>query len=685
LRIWIRSGFQSSLGLRKTKEIRKVNEGRIGRKTNLATNGMKESATKRKRIAGDDTYVTDVEREDIRGRSVERPDLAPNLKRPRYLDRSVWTDVDDTPIISPTACCTMTDDSLPRPPAEEYENHDALSTIKSNPHLFRIVTPINVDRFEQLLSSHPNKPFVQSVCTSLREGFWPWAKTQKEEYPVTWDFSDRPPKTEREADFLRSQRDIELAQDRYSEGFGTDLLPGMYSTPIHAVPKPRSEKLRLVNDHSAGTYSLNSMIAREDVVGAKMDTISDLVAALLRYRKKNPEKALILFKSDVSAAYRRLPLHPLWQIKQIVTIDDVRHVDRCTSFGGRGSCRDYTAFMGLVLWIAIFIKFLADLFGYIDDNFSFDEEGNVMWYEPYQCYYPAKQTALLKLWDEIGLPHEKSKQEYAPELRIIGFMVDPKMMRVTMDEEDKGRLIQRVSDFSATAPGGTRRTLREFQQLAGWINWSFNVFPLLKPALSNVYAKIGGKSESHAKIFVSKAVTRDLDWFLSHVQKSDGVYLFEDVDWNVHQADITAYSDACMTGLGYFFENSHEGFQCVVPQNPPKDTIFYFEALAVVSVVDAVTSFPVVPKRLLVFSDNTNTVDIFNSLRSLPPYNDLLKFTVSLLIKFNISLRVVHTPGIDNVVADSLSRFENTKAVAACPGLSISKFQPPRVTMGHAL
>jgi hypothetical protein len=264
-------------------------------------------------------------------------------------------------------------------------------------------------------------------------------------------------------------------------------------------------------------------------------------------------------------------------------------------------------------------------------------------------------------------------------------MVDPKMMRVTMDEEDKGRLIQRVSDFSATAPGGTRRTLREFQQLAGWINWSFNVFPLLKPALSNVYAKIGGKSESHAKIFVSKAVTRDLDWFLSHVQKSDGVYLFEDVDWNVHQADITAYSDACMTGLGYFFENSHEGFQCVVPQNPPKDTIFYFEALAVVSVVDAVTSFPVVPKRLLVFSDNTNTVDIFNSLRSLPPYNDLLKFTVSLLIKFNISLRVVHTPGIDNVVADSLSRFENTKAVAACPGLSISKFQPPRVTMGHAL
>ena len=40
------------------------------------------------------------------------------------------------------------------------------------------------------------------MCTSLREGFWPWARTQKEEYPVTWDFSNRPPKNEQEAIFL---------------------------------------------------------------------------------------------------------------------------------------------------------------------------------------------------------------------------------------------------------------------------------------------------------------------------------------------------------------------------------------------------------------------------------------------------------------------------------------------------
>ena len=327
-----------------------------------------------------------------------------------------------------------TDDPLLRPSLEEFNNSEAVSTIDCNPHLFHIVTPIKVDRFEELLMGHPNRPFVESVCTSLRDGFWPWANTQKESYPVMWDFLDRPLKTEHKADFLRDQRDIEIAAGRYSEGFGSELMPGMYSTPIHAVPKPRSDKLRLINDHSARTFSLNSMIMWADVAGVKMDTISNLVDALLRYHRTHPSTTLVMFKSDVSAAYRQLPLHPLWQIKQIVTIDGVRHVDRNTEFGGRGSCRDYTTFMGLVLWIAIFIKMIADIFSYIDDNFSFDNDGRVLWYVPYQCYYPSKQVMLLRLWDEIGLPHDKSKQEYAPVLHIIGFMVDLNLMWVSMDK-----------------------------------------------------------------------------------------------------------------------------------------------------------------------------------------------------------------------------------------------------------
>ena len=161
---------------------------------------------------------------------------------------------------------------------------------------------------------------------------------------------------------------------------------------------------------------------------------------------------------------------------------------------------------------------------------------------------------------------------------------------------------------------------------------------MLKPALSNIYAKISGKNESHAKIFISRAVVHDLDWFKSHVSLSNGIYLFEDVDWNIQQADVVTYCDTCLSGLGFYFQHSKDGFQCIVPQFPPKDTIFYFEALAVVSVVDAATCLLSIPTQLLIYSNNTNTVDIFYSLHSLPLYNNLLKFTINLLLKHNISL-----------------------------------------------
>ena len=215
-------------------------EAKTGRKMNLVTSGMTENAVKQRKIAKGCTSATNAEREDIEERNVKNNSVP---KCPKYLECSVWTDADASPSFSPTACSMLTDKPLPRPPAEEFLNSDALDTIKDNPHLFKIITPINILQFKKLLDSHPNKAFVQSVCTSLHDGFWPWANTQKEDYPVTWDFSERPPKTECEADFLREQRDIEVNAGRYSEDFGTDLLLGMYSTPVHAIPKPRSEKL----------------------------------------------------------------------------------------------------------------------------------------------------------------------------------------------------------------------------------------------------------------------------------------------------------------------------------------------------------------------------------------------------------------------------------------------------------
>ena len=37
---------------------------------------------------------------------------------------------------------------------------------------------------------------------------------------------------------------------------------------------------------------------------------------LLRKKEESPDEELVVFKSDISDAYRNLPMHTLWQIKQ---------------------------------------------------------------------------------------------------------------------------------------------------------------------------------------------------------------------------------------------------------------------------------------------------------------------------------------------------------------------------------
>ena len=508
-------------------------------------------------------------------------------------------------------------------------------------------------------------------------------RTHSQTYPVTHDRS-KVPHTPAEAEFIRRQRDMEIGLGRFSESFGTDLLPGMYSMPVHAVPKPRSVDLRLVTDQSNGDYSLNSMINRSDIAGVRLDSIHDLGASLLEYHRHHPDTKLVMFKSDVSQAYRRLPMHPLWQVKQINMVDGFRHVDRCNAFGNRAALRIFASFMACVMWIASHLRLIDDLKTYVDDVFSFELLGNTLWYPPYNKHLPYKQAKLLMLWDDIGLPHDERKQLSDNSLTVIGLEVDPNAMTVSMSLESRTELVEAIQSF-LTYPrsGKRRRTLREFQQLAGWVNWALNVYPLLKPSLCGIYEKIAGKTRFDASLYVGIGIERELFWLRKHVQSSDGVYFFKSVIW--HNPDVIGYCDASLSGLGFWFPQSNDGYTSPLPIKRPSEWIYYFEALAVASALTECITIVPSPDCIILYTDNSNTVDMFNTLRVTSPYNLILRYSVDLLITHKWDLRVLHIPGDQNVVADALSRNNLALANSLVPGLTIYDFTPPQDALGEPL
>jgi hypothetical protein len=310
-----------------------------------------------------------------------------------------------------TLAATYTETALPIPgiPTFELENDVVTSTIEKNPHLFKIVTPIRVDCLRLILCGHPNCALVESLCRGFEQGFWPFADTSSTREKGADSDNHDPPLDNEAMEFLRQQRDEEIIAGRYSASFGTSLLPGMVSQPIFAVPKPGSSKFRLINDHSAGEQSLNSLIPADGGF-VKLDNLQDLgrnVRAEMRRRGGDPKW---LFKSDASQAYRRIPVHPRWQVRQATKIDGEYHVDRNAVFGNRASGRLWCLFFGVVLWVAIHTFGIEDLNGYVDDVFSHDFDNELELYRPYNKLMPKKQANLLRLWDLIGLAHEERKQ-----------------------------------------------------------------------------------------------------------------------------------------------------------------------------------------------------------------------------------------------------------------------------------
>jgi hypothetical protein len=120
------------------------------------------------------------------------------------------------------------------------------------------------------------------------------------------------------------------------------------------------------------------MILPSDIEGIKLNNITLLFNSILAFRRipGNDNMQLELFKSDISEAYCHLPLHELFKIKQILTIDSHRHVDHNLTFGSRGSPRIWASFMGLVISIAIFFRKITALLAYMDDSYSFECAGD---------------------------------------------------------------------------------------------------------------------------------------------------------------------------------------------------------------------------------------------------------------------------------------------------------------------
>ena len=176
----------------------------------------------------------------------------------------------------------------------------------------------------------------------------------------------------------------------------------------------------------------------------------------------------------------------------------------------------------------------------------------------------------------------------------------------------------------------------------------------------------------------NNSIQDDFSWVVKVLNESSGVCLLKSVYWNSHEATFTIFCDACPDGMGFWYLDLNIAYYSPTPCHEHPDLMFYFEALCVHSALFDAHWWTALGSNgcFLIYTDNSNTVDIFSSLWVLPPYNHLLKTAIDILNRGNSDLRVLHVPSVDNAITDALSRSDFHCTITLVPGLKINKFKP---------
>ena len=86
--------------------------------------------------------------------------------------------------------------------------------------------------------------------------------------------------------------------------------------------------------------------------------------------------------------------------------------------------------------------------------------------------------------------------------------------------------------------------------------------------------------------------------------------MIDTITWDCDDANLEIYCDATPGSIGFYCPSHDAGFFAALPENTPVDTIFYYEALCVVSALVGATELPSALHRILIHTDSLNTGDV---------------------------------------------------------------------------
>ncbi|VDC01640.1 unnamed protein product [Peniophora sp. CBMAI 1063] len=470
-----------------------------------------------------------------------------------------------------------------------------------------VVTPIDANAVEQVLTRLGLLDKWKHVVSSLRSGFDTGVDTIVSATILARNHAS----ALTHSSAIDAHIAAEQAAGRYSRGFSPqeleDVLGGPFRTsPLGAVPKPNSHKIRVVQDYSwspnSDTPSVNEPID-VDQFPTQFDDF-DIVSGLILSLPPGAEAAAF----DITAAYRITPIRPDQQHVLCIFWRDLVYLDFAASFGLSSSCGIFGAIADMLVDIYKASGF-THVVKWVDDFFAVRLPGE-SWTE----------DDFMELTRTLGVPWSIDKlKRFAVIQRFIGFVWHLSDKTVALPEEKLEALLALIRSWQEP---DARFSQHDSESLHGKLVHASCIFRLIRPFLRSISLFASRFRSRHARLRVPGPLLADLGWVLEIVAVSPVCrpLALPDV------SDIQWWGDASTSfgigvSVGGFWDAWSYAPGVIVGPKKAYD-IGWAEALAVelgLRMADhhgILDRLPANASRIRVLSDNTGVVTVLTKGRS---------------------------------------------------------------------
>ena len=491
-------------------------------------------------------------------------------------------------------------------------------------------TPVRTHIFASYIHDHPDQMFVSYILNGLYYGFHIGFDRQCR---LKQNWRNHPSSLEHSS--VVSSRVLSEVESGCPVG---PLPPSqanqVHVSPVGLVPKPHSNKWRMIVDLSAPDgFSVNDGL-RGDLCSLTYASVDKAVELILHLGQGTQ-----LVKMDLKDAYRMKPVHPQDQHLLGIRWQDQVYADRSLPFGLRSAPKIFTAFADAVTW-AVHRRGVRFVLHYLDDFLFLGAPGS------------SEATTAIHLANEVftnaGIPVATHKTEGPSTiLAFLGILLDTELFQLRLPVEKLERLRDMVHVWQARK-SCTRKDLESF---VGHLAHAATVIRPGRIFLRSLFSLLSMASKPHHYIRLNSIVRADLQWWHCFLQHWNGSSFFLLPTPSIH-----IYSDASGSfGCGAFGPTTGS-FQLQWPTHWSSIGIAIKELVPIV-VAAALWGPSWEGHHIRFHSDNIAVVAILTKHTTRDPLlNHFLRclFLYSAFYKFNYS--AIHIPGALNTAADALSR-----------------------------